>query len=139
MGIWAGIKAIGTFIAGGSGGSGTNGMDVVKGIGNWIDEQKFTEQEQAVDSMERAKLYGKFFSQTIEENSERSRTRRALSLLIIRWWLFMLTASGAMYPVNQAWSEYLFKIATATAVGGLVLGISAFFWGTHLLRAGKGK
>jgi len=116
------------------GGSSSSGMDVIKGVGGWIDEQKFTEQEKAVDSMERAKLYGMFFSQTVSENSERSRTRRALALLIIRWWLFMLTASAALYPVNQPWAEYIFKIATATAVGILVAGVGAFFFGTHLLR-----
>ena len=119
------------------GGQSSSGMDVIKGVGGWIDEQEFTDQEKTVDSMKRAELYGKFFAQTVSENSERSRTRRALALLVIRWWLFMLTASAALYTLNQPWSEYLFKIATSTPVGVLVAGIGGFFFATHLLREKK--
>jgi len=137
MGIWTGIKAVGTFLAGGSGGSGSNGMEIVKGVGGWIDEQKFTDQEKAEDTMRKAELFGGFLAQTINENSERSRTRRALALLIIRWWLIMLTASAVVFKVDPVWAEYLYKTATHAAVGGLVLGIGAFFFGTHLVRAGK--
>lgn len=139
MNLWAAAKAVGTFLVGGSGGSGSNGMEIIKGVGTWIDEREFTDEEQAADSMGRAALYGKFFGQTIDENSERSRTRRSLSLLIIRWWLLMLTWSAAMYPINKEWAEYIFKVATVAGVVGLVLGIGAFFFGTHLLRAGKSK
>jgi len=133
------LKAIGSFLIGGTSGSGSNGMEIVKGVGNWIDNQQFTEQEKAVDSMKRAELYGQFFKQTMEENSERSRTRRQLSLLVIRWWLLTLTFSALLYPVNLQWSEYVFKIATYTGVTTLVLGIGAFFWGTHLIRGMNNK
>jgi len=137
MGFWTALKSVGTFLAGGSGGSGPNGMEVIKGVGSWIDEQQFTDQEKADDAMKRAELYGKFFAQTVSENSERSRTRRALALLIIRWWLGMLTLSAALYPVQQAWAEYVFKVASLTQVGILVAGVGGFFFASHLLRTGK--
>lgn len=137
MGLWAGIKAVGTFLTGGTGGSESNGMTVVKGIGNWIDEQKFTEQEKAEYSVERAKIYGNFLAQTVEENSERSRTRRALALLIIRWWLMMLTFCAIVWLFNPTWAEFIFKIATFSGVAWLVGGIGAFFFGAHIVRAYK--
>ena len=137
MGVWKAIKAAGSFLVGGTGGSGSNGMDVVKGVGNWIDGQQFTDQEKAEDAMKRAELYGDFLRQTIDENSERSRTRRALALLVIRWYLLTLTASALVYKLDPQWAEYLFKIASTAAVGALVLGIGAFFFGSHLLRGVK--
>ena len=139
MGIWSGIKAVGTFLTGGSGGSGSNGMTIVKGVGNWIDEQKFTDQEKAEHAMNKAQLYGEYLAQTISENSERSRTRRALALLIIRWWLLMLTSCAVVWVFNPTWAEFIFKIATFTGVAVLVTGIGAFFFGAHIVRAVKDK
>jgi len=132
MGIWTGIKAAAGWLMGASDNS--KGMEIVKGVGNWIDGQQFTDQEKAEDAMKRAERYGEFMSQTMAENSERSRTRRSLALLILRWWLVMLTTSALLYRVDPGWSEYIFKIATYSDVAYLVLGIGAFFWGSHLLR-----
>jgi len=134
MGWLTGLKAIGGFLLGGTGSSPTQGVELIKGVGGWIDNLQYTEQEKAVDAAGRAVRYGQFFVQTMEENSERSKTRRSLSLLVIRWWLGMLTLSGLMFKIDLAWSQYLFEIATLTGVVTLVLGIGAFFWGTHLLR-----
>ena len=132
MGILSGLKSIGSWFAGGS--ENSVGMTAVKGVGKWIDEQQYTDQEKAENAAKRAEAYSKFLSQTIDENSERSRTRRSLALLILRWWVFMLTMSAVLYKVDLAWSEYIFKIATYEDVGWLVLGIGAFFWGSHLIR-----
>lgn len=134
MGIWKGIKTAAKWFVGGSS---ENGMDVVKGVGTWIDERKFTEEEKAKFQLEAAKHYGDYLRQTMDENSERSRTRRALALLVIRWWLLMLTFSACLYPINALWSEYVFKIASMGSVGLLVAGVGGFFFGTHLLRSKK--
>ena len=131
MSILTGIKAVGNWFLGGSS---DKGMEVIKGVGSWIDEQQFTEQEKADNAAARAEAYSKFMQQTIDENSERSRTRRSLALLVLRWWIFLLTLSAILYKVDQAWSAYIFKIATYQDVAFLVLGIGAFFWGSHLLR-----
>ena len=131
MSILTGIKAVGNWFLGGSS---DKGMEVIKGVGTWIDEQQFTEQEKAENAAARADVYAKFMQQTIDENSERSRTRRSLALLVLRWWIFLLTLSAILYKVDQAWSAYIFKIATYQDVAFLVLGIGAFFWGSHLLR-----
>ena len=131
MGILSGIKAVGSWLVGGSN---EQGMEVIKGVGSWIDEQQYTDQEKAENAAARAEAYSKFMQQTIDENSERSRTRRSLALLVLRWWIFLLTLSAILYKVDQAWSAYIFKIATYQDVAFLVLGIGAFFWGSHLLR-----
>ena len=131
MGIIAGIKAVGNWFLGGSS---DKGMEVIKGVGTWIDEQQFTEQEKAENAAARAEAYSKFMQQTIDENSERSRTRRSLAMLLMKWWVFLLTMSGILYKIDPLWSEYIFKIATYNGVVILIGGIGAFFWGSHLLR-----
>ena len=131
MGILSGLKVVGSWIMGGSS---EKGMEVIKGVGSWIDEQQYTDQEKAEAAAARAEAYAKFMQQTIDENSERSRTRRSLALLILRWWISLLTLSAILYKVDQSWSAYIFKIATYQDVAFLVLGIGAFFWGSHLLR-----
>ena len=131
MGILSGLKVVGSWFIGGSG---EKGMEVIKGVGSWIDEQQYTDQEKAESAAARAESYAKFMQQTIDENSERSRTRRSLALLILRWWISLLTLSAILYKVDQSWSAYIFKIATYQDVAFLVLGIGAFFWGSHLLR-----
>ena len=128
------LAKFGSWLIGGNPG---NGMEVVKGVGNWIDEQQWTEQEKAEWLAKRADLYAKFMKQTIQENSERSRTRRSLSLMALRWWFLALTFSGLLYPLDQPWSEYWWKLATNEWVAYLILGIGAYFWGSHLVRDTK--
>ena len=126
------LKTAGSWLLGGSDNS--KGFEIVKGVGSWIDEQQFTDQEKAEDLMQCAVHYGEYMKTTIDENTERSRTRRALAQMILRWWLMMLTFSGFLYKVSPEWSAYIFKIATYEHVCYLVLGIGAFFWGSHLAR-----
>lgn len=133
MGFFSALKSVGSWLVGSSG----NGMDVVKGVGSWIDEQQWTEQEQAEWTTKRVELFSKFLDQTIKENSERSRTRRSLSLLFIRWWLLMMTFSGLLYPINQQWSKYIWQIVSYEYVVYFALGIGAFFWGAHIVRGTK--
>lgn len=131
MGILSGLKAIGGWFMGASN---DKGMEAIKGVGSWIDEQQYTDQEKAEAAAVKAQAYAAFMKQTIDENSERSRTRRSLALLVLRWWIFLLTMSALLYKVDQEWSAYIFKVATFNDVAFLVLGIGAFFWGSHLIR-----
>ena len=125
MNILAGIKAFGGWFLGQSDNS--KGMEIVKGVGGWIDGQQFTEQEQA-------QKYGEWFSKTVDENTDRSRTRRALALMIIRYWFCLLTAAIIVWPVNPTYAEFILAIALGAAMASLVLGVGAFFFGSHLLR-----
>lgn len=137
MNVWSAIKSAGEWLVGS--GNESKGFEIVKGVGTWIDKQQFTNQEKAEDSMERAKRYGEFLEQVLQENTQRSRTRRSLALLIIRWWLGMLTFSALVYKADPAWSAYIFKVASYDEVAYLVLGIGAFFWGAHLMRTRSSK
>lgn len=132
--MWKGIKMLFGFGASANTTGTDNVMKVVEGVGGWIDNLKYTDQEKASDSLIRAGLYHQYLETTMKENSERSRSRRDIALLVIRWELIMLTASALLFKIDKAWSEYLFKIATVEVIVYLVLGIGGFFFGAHLIR-----
>lgn len=109
--------------------------DTVRGVGTWIDERDFTEEEKSKANMEIAIKYSHFIDQTMQENTVRSQTRRSLALWVIRIEAFMLMMSAFSYPYNQAWAEYWYKLAVDSPWGLLTLGVGAFFFATHLVRA----
>ena len=139
IGLLKGVVAAGKWLLGSSDGAKT-AIDAVKGVGSFIDEQNFTEQEKAQLNEKLIEAYGKAMDKTVDESTGRSKARRELSLLIIRWWLGIMTLSGALRPINPDWADYWWQIATHDNVGYLVLGIGAFFWSAHILRAApRGK
>lgn len=130
-------KAVG-FISGSGGKGSDNVMKVASGIGNWIDNNKYTDQEKATNTLKILNHFDTFMANTVNENSEKSKTRRDVAQLVIRVELGFLIASGLLFKIDAAWSEYLFKVATDSPLGLLTLGVGAFFFGTHLIRATKG-
>ncbi len=131
-------KAVG-FLAG-SGGSGSdNVMKVASGIGSWIDNNKYTDQEKAIDTLKIIGHFDKFMENTVNENSEKSKTRRDVAILVIRAELGFLLASALAWPISIEYSKFLLGLASETSPWGLLtLGVGAFFFGTHLLRAKNG-
>ena len=112
--------------------------DTVRGVGTWIDERNFTEEEKSKVNMELAVKYANFLDTTMQENTERSKTRRSLAIWIIRLEAMFLIMSALTYKIDAAWSEYWYKIAVDSAWGLLTLGVGAFFFGVHMLRAMAG-
>lgn len=111
--------------------------DAVRGVGTWIDERDFTEEEKQKADMEVLVKYAQFIESTITENSERSKTRRNLAMWIIRLEGFLLLLSVALYRVDIEMAEYVYKVATESYWGWLTLGVGAFFFGVHMLRDTK--
>ena len=134
------FATIGGAIAGLFGGS-KDTTDIVKsvvtGVGGWIDEQKFTDEERAVMVLKIGDAYSKFLVSTVDENSERSKTRRNIAIWIIRMEAFFLLTSLVTIKLDPSMSEYAYKIAVDSPWGLLTLGVGAFFFGTHLVRAVK--
>ncbi len=128
--MWSFIKSV--FGAGQDGSS--NVLKVASGIGNFIDEQSFTDEEKAVFNANTVKAYSEFMNSTVKENTQRSRTRRDLAIWIIRAEIGLLVASVIAYKFDSALSEYMYQVATDSPLGYLTLGTGAFFFGSHLVR-----
>lgn len=133
--IKAGVKAV---LGGGTSAGVDNVMTVARGVGNWIDELNLTDEEKARMGAERMQALTNYLVQIADENTERSITRRLIAVWIIRVEVFMLIWAALMYRIDPGWSEYVLKVAVDSPLGLMTLGISAFFFGTHLLRASKG-
>lgn len=129
-------KAVG-FLFGGSQEGSSNVMKVATGIGNWIDKGKFTDQEKAEHRAALIPHFQKFIESTVSENSERSRTRRDIAIWIIRTEIFLLVFSVILYKFDLEWAKYVYQICTDSPLGLLTLGVGAFFFGTHLVRAAR--
>ena len=133
------LKTIGSFLTGGSSDGANNVMKVASGIGNWIDKGKFTDQEKAEHSAALIPHFQKFMDSTVNENSKRSQTRRDIAIWIIRTEIALLVFSVGLYKIDLEWSKYVYQICTDSPLGLLTLGVGAFFFGTHLVRASKGN
>jgi Na+/melibiose symporter-like transporter len=137
-GISSGFKAI--FGVGQSGSD--NVMTVAKGIGGYIDDLSYTDAEKAKKhSTITIPAFQKFMDSTVEENTERSRTRRDIAIWIIRNWFIMLWVTifsyGFELVINAAqheFSKFVLGIATLSAMIYLVLGVGGFFFGAHIIR-----
>ena len=117
-----------------------NGL--ISQFGGWIDRSGFTDQEKASMSAETYKDIRAFVIDTLEESTDRSKTRRDIATLTIKFFLLMLFMCGMTYPIDPEWSAIWFDLATSLSVGGLVTAISIFFFGSHTMakhQKGKGR
>ena len=131
--MWSFIK--GVFGAGQSGSD--NVMKVSSGIGGWIDGLKLTDQEKQEFNGKMVEHYSAFMASTVNENTERSRTRRDIALWIIKLEAFFLVFSLLVFKFDSPLAKYAYQIATDSPWGYLTLGVGAFFFGAHLVRATK--
>ena len=138
-GLWAGAKMV--LGLGTGGGTSTNGTDnvmtIAKGVGGFIDEQNFTAEEKAVYNANMVKSMNGFVEGTVNENTQRSITRRDVAILVMRWALLMLTISAVMWKFDTAWAEYIRNLVIKDPMGYFLLGIGAFFFGAHIIRSMK--
>ena len=114
-------------------------------MGNWVGNSQFTEEEKA--ELNAAQLDGirKFVVETLSESTGRSKARREIAVFFIKFYSLMLFMCGMVYPLDKGWSSVWFNMATSASVGGLVIAISIFFFGSHAIarhndsKQNKGK
>ena len=71
----------------------SNAMEVAKGVGNFIDEQNFTEEERSIANAKSLDTVLEGVKLTRDENSVRSVTRRVLAWTIMGSYLFAFTVA----------------------------------------------
>ena len=137
-GLWAGAKLVMGLGSAESNTGTDNVMAIAKGVGGFIDEQNFTTEEQAVYNSTMISAMGRFMEGTVDENTQRSKTRREVAIMVIRWALAMLTLSAILHLAGQAdHAKYIRDLVIDDPIGYLVLGVGAFFFGAHIVRAMK--
>ena len=140
-GIWGALKTGSKLLLGADTSNGQDRvMEVAKGVGSWIDEQQFTEQEKAEKMAEVSASLIQFVASTKDENTNRSITRRNIAIWVVRVELITLFGSGIVFPFDKEWSEYLFKLAGFdTPMGWAAMTVLVFFFGNYALRIIQGR
>ena len=108
-----------------------------KGIGNWIDEQKFTDQESAEMRLKAGDMMLDMVKATHDENSVRSVTRRVLAWAIMGTFLLLILMSVILYRIDVEYAKFVFDVATKSDLGWLAAGVGGFYFLAHVVRANK--
>lgn len=102
-------------------------------MGGFFGGLVFTEQERAQMGSDTMKDVRAFNVATMGESTDRSKTRRTIAELVIRFYVLELFMASIIFPFNSEWSLFILKIASGLTLGGLVVSTSVFFFGSHAL------
>ncbi len=102
-------------------------------FGGWIGNQKFTPEEVSEMNTQTYADVRKFVIATLEESTDRSKTRRSMALLVMKFYISLLALAVILFPFHIEWSQACMEVATSWTLGGLVSSISIFFYGSHAL------
>lgn len=107
-------------------------------VGGWIGGMNFTAEERAEMNAKMAEGVGAFVKMTLSENTERSKTRRAVAVMWIKAQLAMLFIVFMVAPLNMELAKFYLTIAFGTVMVGGTLSIIGFFFGAHMLSSHLG-
>lgn len=108
-------------------------------VGSWVGNMQFTDEEQAEYKMKVADKAAEFVGKTLEENTERSRTRRAIAVLWIKTQLGLVLMTAICIPWNKSIASDYFDLATSDIMlwgtgSIIVFFFGAYVWGTHVKK-----
>jgi hypothetical protein len=102
-------------------------------VGSWIGNSNFTPEEAAEMNAKTFEDVRAYSIATMSESTDRSKTRRNIAELIIKFYVGLIFLTGMVYPIDPEWSNRWFELATSWTLGGMVTSISVFFYGSHAL------
>ncbi|MFX0194561.1 MAG: hypothetical protein ACFFCW_00440 [Candidatus Hodarchaeota archaeon] len=116
--------------------------------GRWIDGLQYTAQEKAENFKELIGAYNEFFKTSLNESTERSLTRRSISVLWIKVELGLILMTAIAIPCDSILGTNMkkdfFELATCDVMvwgTGAVIGffLGPYMWGAHIKRNGGTK
>ena len=135
------IKAIGGAIFGG-GDHAQKKLDMVdsavKGVGEWIDNKSYTEEEKAKDLSAAAHLHLELIRATADENGARSITRRVLAWAIAGGTLFWASVAMVFAIADkQDVVVRMLEVSKAFWLGEAFVAVVVFYFGVQIFRTRK--
>lgn len=130
MGIFSGIKS---FLNMGNVGENVLDKDngLIKQAGEWIGNQNFTTEEQAEMNVAIGKGVVSYSLATLNENTTRSKARREVALLIIKFYLLWASVGLGMWPINSGYAEFILLYLGGAVMGGAFGAVILFFFGSY--------
>ena len=108
-------------------------------VGNWIGGMNYTAEEQAESRTAMAVGTAKFAVDTLNENTTRSKTRRAIAVLWIKAQLLMIAITFIVAPLDLALAKFYAEITFGALMVSVTFSVTAFFFGGHYLRDFRSK
>lgn len=107
----------------------------IKGVGNWIDNRTFTDQEKSVANADAVKLHLKLVELTANENSTRSITRRIMAWAVVGVILALgiISVGFALAGQGEAVKSVLL-VAEAFKLGWAFTAVIVFYFGIPFVR-----
>jgi hypothetical protein len=115
------------------------GKKIAGGIVDGIDVLILTDEEKIQYNQKGAEIVLSFWGQIAKENTEQSKARRALAMLTLRSFFYMIFLAitcrifGIVAEPLVEVSHFILKIALSGIVGGLVISIGTIYFGPHQL------
>ena len=114
-----------------------NGL--ISQVGGWINELNLTPEEVMRQNALTAESVQAFAVATLDENTERSKSRRKIAQKYIDFYLNWISVSFAVWPISEEYAIYLVTALTGLALGGAFTAIMIFHFGSHSLAKLKNK
>ncbi len=109
--------------------------DSVRGIGNWIDEKEYTQEEKAIAAQKAVDAHLELVKATANENSVRSVNRRWLAWGICGFVLMWGSVAMLFVVFGRAEvSTEIINVMKSLWMGEAFIAVITFFFGVQLLR-----
>jgi len=113
-------------------------MDSEKGLlvkfGGFINDLSYTDAEKAAAMAEVVSGASEFVKSTMNENTERSKTRRSIAIYWIKFQLSLIALTVVAFPFDAAIAEFYWKVSTSKIMLFGTMSVIVFFFGAHVLR-----
>ncbi len=108
-------------------------------VGGWIGNYQFTEEERAEANSKLSAAVIDYAKATLNESTDRSQTRRILSIEIMRVELFLILASVIIHPWSPEYAKFIWMVASSALMAGAFGAVIVFFfgaygWGAHIKK-----
>jgi hypothetical protein len=104
-------------------------------VGAHIGNKKFTDEERRESDIKELQMMHDFVKTSLDENSERSKSRRGVAIMWIQVQLLMFILTAIAAPFDKELAKFYLELATNPVLLMGTTGIIGFFFGTHLLRS----
>lgn len=131
------LKTAGALLFGGSEAgskSTSNIMKVAEGVGTWIDERDFTEEEKSKANAANLAVILEAVKLTQNENSVRSITRRVLAWAIMGTYLLSFWIAAVSVYLEKD-PSLLFQLLDKFMLPELALAVGSFYFMVSLIRS----
>ncbi len=106
-------------------------VDTIGDIRSAIDVLILTKEEKIQYEQKGMEQFLEFQKLNQEQNSERSKARRDIALLIVQTQALQLSVIGTAWVINQEWAEFMLRLNTALRFGIAFFVVICFYFGYY--------